>query len=181
MKKLIFIIFTLFIGIYTYSQELYKVFQSTIKFTSDAPLELIQAESNQLNGLLNISDRSFAFRVPMNTFEGFNSALQRTHFNENYIESAKYPNTSFAGKIIEEVDLSAPGTYKIRGKGKFNCHGVQQERIIRCTIEVESNKIKIDSEFSVLLEDHDISIPSVVSQKIAEEITVMVNIELIPK
>ncbi len=181
MKKSIIIIILIIIGYSSIAQNIFTVSKGTIEFTSDAPLELISASSNQLIGLLNISERSFAFRVPMNTFHGFNSALQETHFNENYLESKIYPNTSFTGKIIEDINLLTPGTYKIRGKGKFNSHGVEQERIIKCNIKVTANKITIDSEFTVLLEDHHITIPSVVNQKIAEEIQVNVKIELIPK
>lgn len=165
----------------SYAQGIYITTKGDVNFTSDAPLELIEAASDDLKGLLKVSDRSFAFRVNMTSFEGFNSSLQKTHFNENYLESDKYPHTTFEGKIIEEVDLTKPGSYKVRGKGKFTCHGIEQERIVRCTINVSSNKITIISQFSVLLDDHNIKIPSVVSQKIAEEILVDVEIFLVPK
>ena len=159
-------------------QDLFLVPKSSISFTSDAPLELIEAESNKMQGVLKISDRSFAFRSPMNTFEGFNSALQRTHFNSNYLETAKYPNTLFEGKIIEEINFTKPGTYNVRGKGRFTCHGEVQERIIKCKLIITENSIKIESDFTVLREDHNIKIPSVVNQKIAEEIVVSFSAEL---
>lgn len=181
MKNLaVLILFALTIK-YSSGQELYIVTKGDVDFTSDAPLELIQAESDQLAGVLKISDGSFVFRVPMKTFEGFNSSLQQTHFNENYIESAKYPHTIFEGKIIEEIDFNSPGTHNVRSKGSFTCHGVKQQRIIRCKITIAQNKISVKSDFTVLLEDHNIKIPSVVSQKIAEEIVVHIDIELVPK
>jgi hypothetical protein len=182
MKKTI-ILLLLFLPLIKYSlgQDLYITSKGNVEFTSDAPLELIEAASDQLNGILKLSDRSFAFRVPMKTFEGFNSSLQQTHFNENYLESAKYPYTIFEGKIIEEIDFNTPGTHIIRGKGSFTCHGVKSERIIKCKVEINQNKILISSEFTVFLEEHDIKIPSVVSQKIAEEIMVNVDLELVPK
>ena len=89
----------------SFSQTIYKVLEGSVEFTSDAPLELIEAQSDEIIGLLNLDERSFAFRAPMRSFEGFNSALQRTHFNENYLESAKYPFTIFSGKVIEEIDF----------------------------------------------------------------------------
>ncbi|OFX25842.1 MAG: hypothetical protein A2041_06500 [Bacteroidetes bacterium GWA2_31_9b] len=181
MKYFIIGIFLSCIQIHGFSQEIFILSKANIEFTSDAPLEMIKASSNQLTGLIKTIDRSFVFRVPMTSFEGFNSSLQRTHFNENYIESAKYPNTLFEGKIIEEIDFSTPGEYSIRGKGRFTCHGVVQERIIKCKMVISPDKIKISSDFTVLLEDHNIKIPSVVSQKIAEEIKVHLTIELIPK
>jgi len=181
MKKTSIFLFLFLLFKSLSAQDLYVVANGSVDFTSDAPLELIQASSDKINGILKISDRSFLFRIPMKTFQGFNSALQQTHFNENYLESAKYPHTIFEGKIIEEIDFSKAGTYNIRGKGSFTCHGIKQERIIRCKIIIGQEIIRVDSEFTVLLDDHNIKIPSVVSQKIAEEIVVDVNLELAPK
>jgi len=178
MKQLTFFTFFNIILIVSNAQSVFTAAKSSIKFTSDAPLELIEAQSSQLQGAIKTSDRSFLFRVPMNTFEGFNSALQKTHFNDNYLETSKYASTQFEGKIIEEVDFNALGTYDVRGKGKFTCHGVEQERIIKCKMVITQNSIKITSNFTVLLDDHNIKIPSVVNQKIAEEIVVILDIEL---
>ncbi len=163
------------------SGQIYKTIKGSVKFISDAPLELIQAQSDKLVGLINTSDRSFAFSIPMRSFEGFNSELQRTHFNENYVESSKFPNATFEGKIIEEIDFNKPGEYEVRGKGKFNIHGVEQIRIIKCHLTIEKNTIIIQSKFSILLADHNIKIPSVVSKKITEEVVVELNSTLIPK
>lgn len=162
------------------SQTIYKISEGNVEFTSDAPLELIEAESDEIVGLLNLDDRSFAFRVPMRSFEGFNSALQRTHFNENYLESTKFPFTIFSGKVIEEIDFYTPGTHSVRGKGSFTCHGIKQERIVKCKLRISPNKIVVESDFTVLLDDHNIKIPSVVSQKIAEEIVVHIKFTLVP-
>jgi len=150
-----------------------------VSFLSDAPLEMIKATSKSLSGAINITDRSFSFLVPTKSFEGFNSSLQKTHFNEDYMESEIYPNTTFKGKIIEEVDLSKPGTYPIRAKGKMNIHGVENDRIIKCILVVSGNKIDVKASFTVFLEDHNISIPSIVNQKIAEEIKLDVSLSLL--
>jgi len=175
------LIFVYFIANKAFTQEIYLVNKSHIKFTSDAPLELIEAESVDFQGALKISDKSFVFRSPMNTFEGFNSSLQKMHFNSNYLETSKYPHTIFEGKIIEDIDFTVPGTYNVRGKGRFTCHGVEQERIIKCKLVVTKELVKISSDFTVLLEDHNIKIPSVMNQKIAEEIVVSLDLELKPK
>ncbi|MBK9389978.1 MAG: YceI family protein [Bacteroidetes bacterium] len=147
-------------------------------FLSDAPLEIIKASSRSLAGAINLTDRSFSFLIPTKTFEGFNSSLQKTHFNEDYMETETYPNSTFKGKIIEEVDLSVPGTYKIRAKGKMYIHGVENDRIVRCDLIVGEKKIDVSANFTVFLADHDISIPSILNQKIAEEIKVEINFAL---
>lgn len=164
-----------------FSQSLYITNNGGTSFTSDAPLEVIKASSKNIIGALKASDKSFAFSVLVKSFEGFNSSLQRTHFNENYLESDKYPKITFEGKIIEDISLEKDGTYNIRGKGKFTVHGVSQERIIPCKLIISNGVISITSNFSVFLADHNIKIPSVVNQKIAEEITVSVKIELSKK
>ena len=147
-------------------------------FLSDAPLELISATSNNLIGVLNTEDRRFSFSIPVSTFEGFNSSLQQTHFNADYLETDMYPQATFKGKIIEEVDLGIPGQYRIRAKGKLDIHGLDNDRIIRCDVSVEAGSIKVKAEFTVFLDNHDIKIPSIVNQKIAEEIQVEIEFNM---
>lgn len=153
----------------------------SVSFTSDAPLEMIKASSGTIAGALKSSDKSFAFSVQVKSFEGFNSSLQRTHFNENYLESDKYPKITFEGRIIEDINIEKTGTYNIRGKGRLTIHGIQQERIIPCKLTIEKGKLSVSSKFTVFLVDHNIKIPSVVNQKIAEEISVTINIEMVVK
>ena len=178
-SKLILIMVLLGSG--AYAQQLFVGKGGQVEFTSDAPLELIEASSVKLEGVIKEADRTFAFRVPMKSFEGFNSPLQKTHFNDNYMETDKFPFTSYDGKIIEEIDFSKPGTYNVRGKGSFICHNEKQERIIKCKLLVSGTSVKVNASFTVFLEDHNIKIPSVVSQKIAEEIQVTINVELKPQ
>ena len=160
------------------------IFQTTggrIDFRSDAPLEIISASSNELLGLLDLSKKNFSFKVTIRSVQGFNSPLQKEHFNENYLESDKYPDASFKGKIIEDADLSVDGTYQLRAKGMLMIHNVSQERIIKSDVTVKQNIITIHSNFTVLLSDHNIPIPKVVYQKLANEIKVEVTATLEPR
>jgi hypothetical protein len=178
ITPLLFLLFPLFgnsQGVLFYTNS------GKVNFTSDAPLEVIKASSNSVAGAVKSTDRSFAFSVLVKSFEGFNSSLQRTHFNENYLESDKYPKITFEGKIIEDINLGKDGTYNIRGKGKFSVHGVTQERIIPCKLIVSNGKLIVSANFTVFLDDHNIKIPAIVNQKIAEEILVTINIEMVIK
>ena len=158
---------------------LFSVSKGTIIFWSDAPLELIKASSNQLKGIFNAEKKLFAFTLNVNTFKGFNSPLQQEHFNENYLESAKYPRASFEGKIIEDIDLKRDGIYSIRAKGNLTVHGVSQERILKCELTIKNNVVTVKSNFTVLLADHNITIPKVVNEKLASQIKVEVKADLI--
>ncbi|MCB0376383.1 MAG: YceI family protein, partial [Sinomicrobium sp.] len=126
-----------------WGQTHYLAENGRMHFKSDAPLELIEATSAELKGVLDTEKGSFAFSVDIPTFQGFNSPLQREHFNENYLESKRYPRATFVGKIIEEVDFFAPGSYEVRAKGVLDVHGVKQERIIKGQLNVTKDGISI--------------------------------------
>lgn len=159
--------------------SLYRTNNGLVSFTSDAPLELISAQSNELNGIIDPNKQTFAFQLDILTMKGFNSALQQEHFYENYLETDEYENASFSGKIIEKIDFGTNGEYSIRAKGILDLHGVKQERIIKCDLTIKDDVINSRAEFIISLADHDISIPKLVYQKIAEMISVEIRVELI--
>jgi polyisoprenoid-binding protein YceI len=181
MKKSI--LFLLLIGMTAFTlqaqKNAFRTRKSTVSFLSDAPLELISASSTQLQGIIDPDKRSFAFSISTESFKGFNSPLQQEHFYENYLEAKAYPVSRFDGKIIEQIDFTHDGSYTVRAKGKLLIHGVEQERILRVRLKISGGIITADSEFTVLLQDHEIKVPRVVFQKIAEEIKVTVNAEFI--
>lgn len=181
MKNLLYLLLPVFLCSFKQDATVYRISRGEVSFTSDAPLELIQARSTEIKGLINTSGKAFAFTVPIKSFQGFNSPLQREHFNENYMETNKYPDAVFSGKIIEDIDFSQPGRHTIRAKGILKIHGVEQERILKSILQIEKDKLFIESEFTVLLKEHDITIPKIVHQKIAEEIAVKVRADLIIK
>ena len=158
----------------------YRVATGQVAFESNAPLELIRATTTAIQGTIVSKTRLFAFKIPMQSFQGFNSALQRQHFNQNYVESAKYPNATFAGRIIEEVDLNLPGTYTVRAKGKLNIHGVEVERIIRARVVSNGATLTLNCTFEVPLIDHRIQVPTIVYQKVADVIRVRLDATLRP-
>jgi polyisoprenoid-binding protein YceI len=157
------------------AQKKFSAESGEIRFTSNAQLEVIQASSSQLKGIIDSSSNQFAFRVNIVSFQGFNSSLQRDHFNENYLETEKYPTASFTGKIIEQIDWSVDGTYDVRAKGELEIHGQKQTRIIKSKVTIRHGKLDIESAFVVPLADHNISIPRIVSQKIATEIEIHIK------
>ncbi|GAB5538884.1 MAG: hypothetical protein Salg2KO_09870 [Salibacteraceae bacterium] len=163
------------------ASDVFLTKNGSVAFTSDAPLELIEAENNSLGMVLDRSKKTVAAQVPIVNFNGFNSDLQKEHFNENYMESDTYSKSVFKGKIIEDVDLYTPGDYKVRVKGMLSIHGVDKERIISGRIKVSEGAITVKTTFEVALADHDIAIPRIVTQKIAETVTVELNASLAPQ
>jgi len=158
--------------------NIYRSESGSISFRSEAPLEIITASSNELKGIIDHEAQTFAFVVPITSFTGFNNGLQQQHFYENYLESSKYPEATFSGKIIEDIDLTQPGTYHVRAKGQLNIHGRTQERIIKTELVSDGTKIVARSDFIIPLSDHQIEVPRIVFQKIAQEIKVNVRTTL---
>ncbi len=177
-------VLTLFLvssSISAFSQKRLSTETGAVSFVSNAELELIKASSNKAVGLLDPATNKFAFSILMESFQGFNGSLQRSHFNENYMESSKFPKASFAGKIIEQVDLTVEGVYNVRAKGDLTIHGEVQPRTIKAKITIKKDDVSVESEFTVPLTDHNIRIPKIVNQKIATEILVNFKAVLIWK
>ncbi len=179
--KIIPLCFFIFSGLISQAQKKFTTNEGEMNFTSNATLEVIKASSKKIQGILDPSNRQFAFLVKIKSFEGFNSELQREHFNEKYMESEKYYDATFTGTIIEEIDFTKDGTYDVRAKGTLIVHGKKQARIIPVKIKIEKGTLKIDCTFTVPLADHDIKIPSIVTEKIATEIFVKLNVMMIQK
>ena len=155
-----------------------NVDKGKISFFSDAPLEKIEASTSKVRGVITLEDQKLAFKIEISSFQGFNSPLQREHFNENYMQSQQFPDAQFTGKIIEEVDWQKDGAYPVRVKGQLTLKGISVEKIIKGTIKINKGVIRIQSEFGVLLSDYEIKIPKVVFQKIAEEIQLTVDLQM---
>jgi hypothetical protein len=181
MKGRLLSVLIMFYGTIGFGQRVFEINRGSIFFNSKAPQELIHARSEGLKGVIDIQKKTFAFKIGISSFLGFNSPLQREHFNENYMETDVFPDASYTGKIIEDVDLSKDGQYVIRAKGKLKIHGVEQERIIRSTIISKQGKLFIESDFVVLLADHNIKIPKLVYSKLSPEINVSVNATLVQR
>jgi hypothetical protein len=160
------------VTISAFSQKRLTSEKGVVSFVSNAELEVIKASSEKVVGLLDPATNRFAFSISIESFQGFNTGLQRAHFNENYMESTKFPNATFTGKIIEQVDLTVHGTYEVRAKGDLTIHGETQSRIIKAKLVITKEGAQVETQFIVPLTDHNIQIPKIVSQKIASEILV---------
>lgn len=194
-KEYLFLIFTLkrsfslafllslvfLLSSYSFDKQVvgkYALISGEVRFISKADLETIKSTSKELKGVLDPLSHSVAFKIASTSFLGFNSQLQRDHFNENYLESDLFPYCSFSGKIIDEVNFKKDGTYPVRAKGVLIVKGVSQERIVKGAIYIKGDELFLTSEFIVNLRDHDIRIPRIVQQKIAPEIEVSLTAKM---
>lgn len=150
-----------------------------IKFYSDAPLEKIEAHNRQVNSALDIATGGFAFKVLMKSFE-FEKALMQEHFNENYVESDKYPTATFVGKVanIKDINIEKDGVYEANVEGKLTLHGITKEVKQKGTFEMKQGKLVGKAKFNLLVADYNISIPGNVGKNVSDNIEVTVDITL---
>lgn len=179
MNKLI-ISFVALASCFTANAQLFSTQTGEIGFFSKTPVEDIEAKSKRVLAVLNSEKLTVAFKVDNTGFE-FPNKLMQEHFNEKYMESETFPNSSFTGKINEQIDLTKEGEYDVTVSGKLLIHGVEQERTIPGKMIVKAGEIILLSDFKVKVADHKIAIPKLVIAKIAEEISVKVNAALQPK
>ena len=146
-----------------------------IGFYSKTPFEDIQGENNQVYAVLDPASHHMAFAVLLKGFI-FPKELMQVHFNENYVESDKFPKATFSGTCTGDMDLSKDGIYQVVVKGDLSLHGVTKPLETTGQLEVKNGKISGSSTFKIKPEDYQITIPNVVRDKIAKEFDVKVQI-----
>lgn len=154
--------------------------EGSITFFSGAPLEDIEAKNSKTISLLNTGNGEIAVRVPIDQFQ-FRNKLMQEHFNENYMESERYPHATFKGKINENIDFRKPGIYDVSATGVLNIHGVNKKRLLKGRLQVTDEGFTLNTKFDVLLADHKIKIPRLVFNKIAERIAVTTSFNYKPR
>ncbi|MBC7694469.1 MAG: YceI family protein [Burkholderiales bacterium] len=152
---------------------------SSISFFSKSPLEDIDATNKKAVIVLKTTTNDIQFGVPMISFK-FRKPLMEEHFNENYVESTKFPTCTFKGKINETIDYTKDGEHKVTSKGTMNLHGVSKEVEADGTIAIKGNEITIVSTFKIKVADYGIKVPSLYVKNIGEVVDVKVNAVLIP-
>ncbi len=175
--------FSLALGISNtaFSQEKYFSKTGHIWFYSETALETIEAHNNQVASVININTGAIAFDVLMKSFK-FKKALMEEHFNENYIQSGKYPKCTFSGKFVEFKieNFTKDGTYKTSVEGDMTMHGVTKHVKESGSIVVNDGKIIAKSKFNLKPEDYGIEIPGIVRDKIASSMEINVDITYLP-
>jgi polyisoprenoid-binding protein YceI len=161
-----------------YSQK-YMTKNGHIRFYSSTPMEDIEAHNRQVNAALDATTGDFVFKVLIKSFE-FEKALMQEHFNENYMESHKFPNATFQGKItnLSEMNFAKDGTYNANIEGKLTIHGVTKDISEKGTFTVKDGVVQGFSKFNVKVADYEIKIPGAVVNNIAESIEVTVDVKL---
>lgn len=180
MLKKLFIFILLGTSVSVFAQSKFIAKNAYISFYSSTPMEDILGESNEVVTILNAETGEIAFQALMTTFH-FKRALMEEHFNENYVESTKFPKTKFNGKIenFNKSMLTSP-VAEVKITGLLSIHGVEKTITVTGKIGLESGKLVASSKFKVVPEDYGITIPSLVRDKIGKEMDVTVKANYLP-
>jgi len=180
MKKLIFAFAAILIAV-NCNAQIYKAKDGgTISsFFSTAPLEDITATNKGAVVVMNTNTNDIQVRVTIQNFK-FKNALMEEHFNENYMESQKFPNAVFKGKINEKIDYTKDGEAKVTVTGKMEMHGVTKEGTYEGILVKKGEEITIKCKFKIKVADYNIQVPSLYVKNIAEVVDVDVTSVLEP-
>lgn len=157
----------------------YVLEKSAITFFSDAVIEDITATNRKVGSILNMQTFEIVFSVPINEFQ-FRKKLMQEHFNEKYLETEKFPKSTFSGTITG-LNLTVQGVQSVSASGKLTIHGVTTPVVIPGTAEVQAGKLFLKSTFIIKLADYNITIPQLMWQNIAEQVEVTVDFTYKPQ
>lgn len=183
MKKITVLSVALFLVSFVHAQDKYFTKSGKINFDATAPKspENIDAINKSSICIMDIKTGNIQFSVLMKGFE-FERALMQEHFNENYVESHKYPKSEFRGIITNNASVSygKDGVYPVKVKGTLTMHGESKEIETEGKIRIKEGKITASAEFSILLSDFKITIPQLVADKVSKTAKITVDCLLEP-
>lgn len=147
--------------------------KGTAHFFSEAPIEDIEATNDKAMGALDLDKGTVAVSMMVSNFH-FEKSLMEEHFNENYLETEKYPKASYKGSIIDfsGYDFSKTGQFSVETEGQLEIHGVTQPLKATVDFDISETSITAKTLFKVTLKDHKVKIPKVVVMNIAEVVDV---------
>jgi polyisoprenoid-binding protein YceI len=183
MKNLILLLFAVVLATTASFGQKYFTKAGNINFdaTSASSPEKIEGVNRTVTCVLDTKTGNLQFAVLMKGFE-FEKALMEEHFNENYIESEKFPKAEFKGAVAnnDKVNYAKDGTYTATVKGKLTMHGETKDVETEGKITVQGGKISAIAGFNVLLSDFNISIPGLVADKVSKTAKINVACSLEP-
>ena len=176
MKKVLFGLVAMMLTMSVSAQKFFSK-DGNVAFDANSPLEKIEGKTNKGTLVIDAATGKVESAVLIKGFH-FKSALMEEHFNENYLESGKFPKATFAGDIADfkNVNLSKDGSYPINIKGNLTMHGVTKPVAAKGNLTVKGGTItNANAAFKVLMADFGIAIPSAVKDKIAKEAKIDIN------
>lgn len=183
MKKII--VLSLLFTVIGLSGQAQKFFTKTgrIDFNATAPSspEKIEAVNRTVTCVMDVASGAIQFAMLVKGFT-FERALMQEHFNENYMESDKFPKAEFKGSITNNasVNYSKDGTYPVTVKGKLTIHGETKDAEAAGKLQIQGGKINATADFTIVLADYKVAVPGLVADKVNKNARIEVTCNLEP-
>jgi len=118
-----------------------------------------------------------------NTTYIFPDKLMQEHFNENYMESEKFPVSSFSGTVtaMDHDAFNAGKKVTVVVDGILDVHGVGKHyRSLAYLQKGQNGAVVGDTKFFVKMADHGIKIPSVVAANLCDSMEITSKFTWLP-
>ena len=182
MKKILLVpILLLSIASTLFAQDKFFTKKGKVYFNATAKLEKVEATNRSTIAVIDSKTGNIQFSVMLKAFE-FEKALMQEHFNENYVESDKFPKSEFIGQLTNNasINYTKDGTYPTKAKGKLTLHGVTKDVEADGKIIVQGGKVSLNADFVILLSDFKVEIPGLVKENISNNTKISVDCQMEP-
>ncbi len=157
------------------AQSKYLTRAGRVTFFSASIMEDIEARNEEAAAAIDLTAAQLAFSIPIRAFK-FKRTLMQEHFNENYMESEKFPKSTFSGKFIDlsMETLQQPGAHPVQVEGDLTIHGVTKHIIVPASLEIKEGRILAFALFTVAPADYGIAVPLLVRDHIGKIVSIRV-------
>ncbi len=160
------------------AQSKYLTRAGHISFFSASIMEDIEARNDKVSAIFDLTTGQVAFSVPIHEFQ-FKRTLMQEHFNENYMESEKFPKATFTGQLLNAAQVLKQlpsGTQTVEVEGNLVLHGVTRKTLVSGTLQIRDGQLVVFAYFNIAPADYSIDIPLLVREHIAKSVSVRVNL-----
>lgn len=160
------------------AQAKYLTKTGYISFFSASIMEDIEAKNNKVAAVFDLGTGQLAFAVPVREFQ-FKRTLMQEHFNENYMESDKFPKATFSGQLVnaaQVVKQLPAGSQNVEVEGQLTLHGVTHRVAVSGTLQLRDGQLVVFAYFNIAPADYAIDIPLLVREHIAKSVSVRVSL-----
>ena len=153
------------------AQKIYSTKTAKVRFIALDDKDIDATNTKAVSRLETNGNISFIMLMKDFSFE---MDLMQKHFNEEYVESDKFPRGIFNGQItnIKSVNFAKDGSYPIIVNGNMQVHGVNKAIQTNGVIVISKGLPKASAKFTVSLKDFGIG--GVLIKMVADKVDVEV-------
>jgi len=164
----LFIVTLFLISVNFLTAQVLSLDHGKVEFYTSSILSDIEATSEEPNVSLDLETGEVEITIAIKSFE-FEYEMMQDHFNEEYMESDKFPIAIFVGKVDSDIrDLSIETEVGV--SGQLTVHGVSKDIKFKATLSKQDGFTKVKCKFPIVFKDYNIEEPSVLTKSVAKDV-----------